>query len=366
MTSKKILILELETEEAVVATLLRTLKLTDWDVTILGTELFLSKLSGIMNGDLINAVVLDSIEKMSKFDWHLFDVVLLPNPKFMPDEYAKAFLSVIGNVPFGIGVFDLEDLKNSRSAINHCHNNNKTSLLSLCSFVYVSDLDFVNLNNEIIRHVTNIKKNALVIPFKYPKTIERSKIGATINIVISGKVQAKRRNYLFAILSVICASRNSNKQVHLCLNGEIIGLYGFFIFYLSQLVNRFFSNLRIISYKARVSETQYNDNLRRSQINLLPLTSLYDNGKNSGAFYHSMQYNMINVCPYSHLKSIGSLQGAVSLGYRSFLDLIRLIKIIIPQLEEYLANSYSKTKTYKNQDFQNYLINKLNILSMSR
>jgi hypothetical protein len=366
MKLKKLLILELETEEAVVATLLRALKSTDWEVTILGSELFLSKLSGIMDGDLINAVVLDSIEKMSSFNWHFFDVVLLPNPKFMPNEYAKAFLSAIGSVPFGIGVFDLENLKDSRSAINRCYDSSNSSLLSLCSFVYVSDLDFVNLNNVLIRHVTAMKKNAIVIPFKYSETIERSKLGAAINIVISGKVQAKRRNYLFAILSVIFATQKSDKQVYLCLNGEAIGFYGFFIFYLSRLVNRLFSKLKIISYKTRVIEKQYSENLRSGHINLLPLTSLYDNGKDSGAFYDSIQYNMINVCPDSHLKSIGSLQGAVSFGYRGFLDLIRLIKSIIPQLDCYLADSYSKAEIYKNQDFQNYLINKLNTLSMSQ
>jgi len=366
MISRKLLIFELETEELVVATLLRTLKTTDWEVTVLGSELFLSKLSDVMDGDLINALVLDSVENLSRFDWYLFHLVLLPNPKFMPSEYAKAFLSSIGSVPFGIGVFDSDDLENNHSAINRCYDNSGSSLLSCCSFVYISDLDFVNLDNALVRRVITRKKTALIIPFKYPEVIERSKLGASINIVVSGKVQAKRRKYLFAILSVVLASRKYGKPVHLYLNGGTSGIYGLFIFYLSRLVGHLFRNLSIISYKARVNEGQYRDNLRSGHINLLPLTTLYDDGKDSGAFYDSMQYNMVSICPDSHLQSIGSLHGAVSFGYSSISDLIRLIRITMSQLEYYLADSHSKTEAYRRLDFRNYLINELNTLSPPR
>jgi len=365
MTSKKLLILELETEEVAVATLLRALKSTEWGVAVLGSQTFLSKLSDVMDGASINSRVVHSPEDLLYFDWHLFNVILLPNPKFLPSEYAKAFLSSIGSVPFGLGVFDLEDLESKYSTVNRRYDS-KRSILSCCSFVYVSDLDFVNLDNALIRHVKARGKRILVIPFKYPSVVERSKLGPVVNIVVSGKVQAKRRKYLFAILSIVLASRRSGKQVHLCLNGGVSGSYGIFVFYVSQLVNRLFRNLSITSYKARVSENQYRDNLRSAHINLLPLTSLYDDGKDSGAFYDSMQYNMVSICPDSHLQSIGSLYGAVALGYRSISDLIQLIGTVMSQLEFYLADSHSKTEAYMHLDFRNYLINELNTLSTPR
>lgn len=363
MTSRKLLIFELETEEVVVATLLRTLKTTDWEVTVLGSELFLSKLSDVMFGGLFSALVFDSVENLSRFEWHLFDLVLLPNPKFMPFDCVKVFLNTIGSVPFGIGVFDSRDIKDTSSAINRRYDTNGSCLLFCCSFVYVSDLDFVNQDNALVRLMTSRKKTALVIPFKYPEVIERTKIGVSINVVVSGKVQAKRRKYLFAILSVVLASRNSAKPVHLYLNGGVSGIYGLFIFYLSRLVNRLFRNISIVSYKERVSEDEYCDNLRRGHINLLPLTSIYDDGKDSGAFYDSMQFNMVGICPDSHLRSIGSLHGAVSLGYTNIFHLIQLVREVMPQLEYHLAESYSKTEEYRCLDFRNYLINELNSLS---
>jgi hypothetical protein len=366
MRSRKLLILELETEEAAVGTLLRTLKTTDWKITVLGSDLFLSKLYDLMDGVPINALVLNSTEKLSGFNWHLFDLVLLPNPKFMPSEYARVFLKSIGNVQFGIGVFDSHDLENNHSAINRCYDKNGASLLSSCSFIYISDLDFINLNNALVKQVTARKKAALVIPFKYPEVIEPSKLCDSVHIVISGKVQAKRRRYLFAILSVVLAAQKSSRPVCLYLNGGASGIYGLFIFYLSQLLNKLLPRFSITSYKERVSQDIYCDNLRNGHINLLPLTSLYNDGKDTGAFYDSMQYNMVTICPSSYLQSIGTIHGAVSLGYRSMVDLIRIVRTVISQLEDRIADSYSKTADYKGLDFRGYLLNELNKLSTTR
>lgn len=365
MTSRKLLVLEIETEEVAIATLLHALEQTDWQVTILGSRLLLDRLADVLGDASFDGITLDAKETLFDFEWESFDLILLPNPKFMPADYAEAFLSSRGSTPFGIGVFDLEDLNSRGSAINRCYRDGN-SFFICCSFVYISDLDFVNRDNQLARKVGSMNKKLLVIPFKHTTDVQRCLSESSINIVVSGKVQAKRRNYLFAIIGVFRASQNSPKPVHLCLNGGATGIYGIFIYYFTKLAGKVSRNLSIEAYKSRVNEDRYRENLRKSHINLLPLTSLYDDGKDSGAFYDSMQYNMVSICPDSHLRSIGSVHGAVALGYSDMEELVSTLCTVMPRLNGYLAQSYTKTKEYCLLDFCGYLVNELNTLSKNR
>jgi len=365
MKSRKLLVLEIETEEVAIATLLHALEKTEWQVTILGSQLLLDRLADVLGDASFNGITLNAKETLSHFEWESFDLILLPNPKFMPADYAEAFLSSRGSTPFGIGVFDLEDLNSRGSAINRCYLDGN-SFFICCSFIYISDLDFVNRDNELVRKVGSMKKQSLVIPFKHTGDAQRCSSESSINIVVSGKVQAKRRNYLFAILGVLRASRKSPQPVHLFLNGGATGIYGIFIYYFSKLASKVSRNLSIEAYKSRVSEDNYHENLRKSHINLLPLTSLYYDGKDSGAFYDSMQYNMVSICPDAHLRSIGSLHGAVALGYSDMGELVNTLCTVMSRLNGYLADSYTKTKHYYLLDFSGYLVNELNTLSKNR
>lgn len=366
MKSKNLLILELETEEAVVATISCILKTTNWQITVLGSDQFLSKLRELIDATTFRSLVLDSTQQLKIFNWDDYDLVLLPNPKFMSPEYIEVFLNLIGDVPFGIGVFDSNDLTNGSSVINRSYGQNGSSLLTRCSFIYISDADFVNRDNALVGRIQALGKSVLVIPFKYPGVIEQSKLDDSINIIISGKVQAKRRRYLMAILSVFLVAMTSGKRICLYLNGRAVGFYGRIIFYLSKFVNRLVPGLTIICYQTRVDHDVYCDNLRKGHINLLPLTQLYADGKDTGAFYDSMQYNMVTISPNFYLRSIGSLHGAVSLGYRTFPDLVRSIRTTILHLEYQLTDSYSKALAYKSFNFRDYLINELNSLSKIR
>ncbi|XXK29950.1 hypothetical protein ACMAY7_10635 [Rhodobacteraceae bacterium nBUS_24] len=306
-------------------TLLTALQETSWEITLLAGAEFYDKLQ-----DLSCSRPFECLELNDCFDFEIvpnFDLVLILNPVNWSEQFINQFLAY-KDIKFGIGVF-ADRLYRSRFNVTKLSRLRRL-LYQKSSYVYVSDVDFINLDNILVKKITEDKKITLVIPFKFTQDIIKKPKNDRINIVISGNVQQKRRRYFYALFAIIITAIYTRKKITLTYNGRGQGIYSSLLNYFSQCVSSFIKNLDVLPISTtRLSEAEYKRAVLSGTINLLPLSnSFYKGGKDCGAYYDAIEYGLVNVVPKKYSEEIGSFFREVDYKYGSFMGLTScLIKL---------------------------------------
>jgi len=364
--SKKILIIELHTEERAVGTIISALKKSDWKIEVLGKQGFFKKLNALVNKSEYGGLIYEDIAEFKNVDFESYNLILIMNPKIWSDEMVNTFLKVTKSKKFGIGVFE-DNLYFSEPYSNLNIPSAKSNLFKGCSFVYISDIDFVNKDNLLVRKINIYNKNPLVIPFRFPNLIMKTIVSNSFDVIISGNVQFKRRSYIKALFAIYIFSLNLNFHVNVILNGKCVGLYGWLVSIFCQILNMISRKINIVYYRDRVSEEEYSNNLKLSQVNLLPLRAkYYDSGKDSGAYYDSLVFNLINVVPEFYSAAVGSYLRLVDVEFKSYLGLIKMLQHVHKNKNELLQSCYELQMTYINEDLNGYLENEFNKICAGR
>ena len=358
---RNLFILELYTEENPVMNLIHTLRDSNWNITLVCST-FLQTCCQKLRKENVKTIFIEEAADIGRVDWSRADLILLPNGRFLPADYKNYFLRSVGDTPFGMGLFGISVVTAKNSSLRKPYFENK-SLWSEASFVYVSDADFTGGGNTICNHVVSAGKKVLVIPFKLPLAARKTLNNAEPCVVISGKVQWKRRHYMTALILLLVSQKRLGRPLKVILNGKTIGIYGMLVALFAKLLTKFSAGLGVVTYDQLLHEDAYLNNLLKAQINLLPLSAMYADGKDCGAFYDAIEFNMINVCPTDHLTSIGSEHGCLAVGYDSIFGLPACITKVFASLPTLLDNSLRLSERYLELDFRGYLIAQLNILS---
>jgi len=362
MKSRNLFILELYTEEKTVANLVQSLRHSAWNTTLVCSPFFATLLPELDHYENVDIILLDNPTDIYQVDWKCADIVLLPNGRFLPTDYAGAFLRSVGDVPFGVGIFGTSVVTARNSPVRR-HNFGLKSLWSEASFVYVSDVDFRGSSSSICRYADAAGKSVLVIPFKYPVKANRSIFDGERCVIISGKVQWKRRHYMTSLIVLLVSQKRMGGRLKVILNGRASGIYGRAVSLFAKIITKLSDGFEVVTYANRLPDDAYTENIRQAQINLMPLSAIYNDGKDCGAFYDGIEFNMINVCPCLHLASLGSEHGCLAVGYKSIFELPTRITSAFLNLQPLLDSSLQLTEQYLDQDFRGYLIDQLNILS---
>lgn len=357
MKFRSLYILELYTEETAVINILRSLKGSAWRVTLVCSPLLAKLVPDRAEYNVARRLLIDCAGDIAGVDWQHADLVLLPSGRFMPANYGRAFLESVGSTPYGIGVFGTSVLKKKLHRFR--------SLWTRAYFVYVSDVDFIKKDNEVSSYAAAAGKKVLVVPFNFPTQANRTISKQKKCVVISGTVQWKRRHYITSLLLLFISAHRLGTPLEVILNGRCRGLYGKSVSLLAKILSRVSTSFEVTTYPHRIYDDVYRENLTRAQINLMPLSSMYYDGKDCGAFYDAIEFNMINICPSQHLRSIGTEHGCLTVGYESIFEMTTCVTTVLCELPGLLDTSFQISQEYLQRDFRGYLIDQLNILSQN-
>lgn len=346
----KILIIEFYTEERTAATIIDSLYENNFEVSLLSSREYFNVVKNISNKKF-NHLDLDFWDK-NKLNKLKFDLTILLNPEFYKSQHIKLIIEFLKKNRFGIGVF------NSKTFLDRNAPSINKWLIKNSSFVFISDYDFINKDNLLVKLFLKEGNKSIIIPFRHFVTegISFCKLQKeNLNIVVSGKIQRKRRKYLSSIFAFLVVKCITKKDIQFILNGKPVGIYGFMIILLALIINIFSRKKVIKFYTNNINENEYNDNLISSHINFLPLTSTYNYGKDCGAYYDGLIFGLINFTNKKYNNAVGSYLRDFTITFNNNLDMIKQLYNVVINYDFFYQNSINGYLKYKNNSLKNYL-----------